>query len=165
MLGLEGIADELAQSAAPDYREYGVVFVSFSMPDVALRQLALQADAYGFTTVFQGLVNNTFKDTLTKLADVFEGDLEDMRGFSINPTAFTRFDIKAVPAFVFLDKPLEPCTTQGCSDDSAPAHDVVYGNIPFRDAADIVVNENGVGAFAAQTLIEQFEHRLAGSGQ
>ena len=153
MLNLEELHAELNQSKAPDYREYGVVMVSFSMPEQSLREIALQANQFGFTAVFRGLVNNNFQDTLAKLTEVFGDDLEQMKGFSINPTAFARFDVKAVPAYVFLGSELEPCTSKGCADDPIPEHDIVYGNILFQDAAEIVVKGAGIGAFAASELL------------
>ena len=138
--------------------ELGVVLVSFSMPDQSLREVAMQADQYGFTAVFAGLAGNNFKTMMARLTDVFGDDLESMKGFSINPTIFKRFNVHEVPAYIFLDEPLEPCSSKGCEDDVLPQHDIVYGNITFRAAAEIVQRNGGVGSETATTLLARFAH-------
>lgn len=164
VLPLDGALDpEPGETGEPsELSEYGVVLVSFSMPDASLRQLSEQARTYGFSTVFRGLVNNSFADTLAKLQEVFDGDTENMPGVSIDPTAFVRFDVEAVPAFIFLKGPMDPCESQGCISDPAPEHDIVYGNVSFQYAAELVVRANGLGAGAAQTLLDQ---RVSENGQ
>ena len=138
--------------------ELGVVLVSFSMPEQSLREVAMQADQYGFTAVFAGLASNNFKTMMARLTQVFGDDLESMKGFSINPTIFKRFNVHEVPAYIFLDEPLEPCSSKGCEDDVLPQHDIVYGNITFRAAAEIVQRNGGVGSETATTLLARFAH-------
>lgn len=159
VLPLDGVEGAVpGDSAGPaELSEYGVVLVSMSMPEESLRQLSRQARTYGFSTVMRGLVNNSFADTISRLTEVFGDDTENMPGISIDPTVFVRFDVETVPAFIFLAEPLEPCETQGCAGDTAPEHDILYGNVSFEYAAEWVANANGPGSNAAQTLITQKE--------
>ena len=154
--GVEGI-DPAADAERQELSEYSVVLVSLSMPEESLRQISEQAREYGFSTVMRGLVNNSFADTLSSLTEVFEGDTENMPGISIDPTVFTRFDVEAVPAFIFLAEPLEPCETQGCTGDPAPEHDILYGNVSFEYAAEWVANADGPGSDAAQIILNKSE--------
>lgn len=156
---LDRDAEEAERRALEEGRrptDLGVVLVSFSMPEQSLREVAMQADKYGFTAVFAGLADNNFKTMMARLSDVFGDDLEGMKGFSINPTVFKRFNVQEVPAYIFLDQPLEPCNSRGCEDDVLPQHDIVYGNISFRAAAEIVARNGGVGSETASTLLARF---------
>lgn len=73
------------------------VFVSFSMPLHAIKELALQAEKHQARLIVRGLVDNSFKKTVQKLA-AFQSGLE------INPTLFKEFNVKNVPTFVLLEK-------------------------------------------------------------
>jgi type-F conjugative transfer system pilin assembly protein TrbC len=73
------------------------VFVSFSMPLHAIKELALQAEKHQAQLIVCGLVDNSFKKTVQKLA-AFQSGLE------INPTLFKEFKVKNVPTFVLLEK-------------------------------------------------------------
>ncbi len=73
------------------------VFVSFSMPLQAIKELALQAEKHQARLIVRGLVDNSFKKTIEKLSD-FQSGLE------INPTLFKEFKVKNVPTFVLLEK-------------------------------------------------------------
>lgn len=73
------------------------VFVSFSMPLHAIKELALQAEKHQARLIVRGLVDNSFKKTVQKISE-FKSGLE------INPTLFKEFNVKNVPTFVLLEK-------------------------------------------------------------
>lgn len=126
------------------------LFASFSIPDPSLRAMMNEANALGVPVLFNGFVNNSVHETRERLLDVFGSD-ENIIGFSIDPTMFVRFDIKAVPAVVMTAEPVAPCYTAGCAGDGAPPHDIVRGNIPLIAALDISARGGGDGS---QTAIE-----------
>ena len=137
---------------APRYATNQVfVFASFSMPDASLRALMIEADRLDVPVLFRGFVGNDVFATRERLIDLFGSD-ENIIGFSIDPTMFTRFAINAVPAVVITREPVEPCQTSGCSADVAPPHDIVRGNIPLVAALDIAVRGGGEGVEVARLM-------------
>lgn len=69
------------------------IFVSFSMPDSALKSYFLESNKIGAVLVMRGLKNNSFLDTKAKT---------DQLGISINidPELFTKYQITSVPVIV-----------------------------------------------------------------
>ncbi len=76
-----------------------LVFVSFSMPEASLKPLAQQVRQSGGKLVFRGLVNGSFKQMSEKLKGLGEE-------VWIDPTLFERYQITAVPTFVYKGKRL-----------------------------------------------------------
>lgn len=70
------------------------IFVSLSMPNDSLKQLYQAATQHPAVLVLRGLLNNSFQETQHKLQDL---------GIAvhIDPRAFERYQIEAVPAFIF----------------------------------------------------------------
>jgi len=118
------------------------LLASFSMPEQVLRTMMVEANALDVPIIFKGFVDNSVYKTQSALERVFGEDLEIV-GFNIDPTIYTRFDIKAVPQVIVLKEELEPCETPGCLSDPAPLHDRVGGNIPLRAALEIIALGDG----------------------
>lgn len=74
-----------------------LVFVSFSMPFLSLKNLAAEAEKYNAKLIIRGLIENSFKKTAEKLKD-FESGLE------INPKLFKEYHIDKAPTFVLLNE-------------------------------------------------------------
>lgn len=74
-----------------------LVFVSFSMPYLALKNLAAEAEKYNAKLIIRGLIENSFKKTAEKLQD-FESGLE------INPDLFKEYHIDKAPTFVLINE-------------------------------------------------------------
>jgi len=129
------------------------LLLSFSMPKISLQQAMQEAEKYGVPVVFRGFVNNSVYDTRAAILDVW-GSAEAAKGFGIDPTLFTRFDITAVPVVIAASEMLEICETQGCSGDPVPPHDKVSGNIPLETALAMIAHGDGVGSVEAKRLVE-----------
>ena len=74
-----------------------LVFVSFSMPEASLKQLAEESKKIPITFIMRGLVNNSFIETsqrLNKLNLVVD----------INPELFDHYHIDCVPVFISLSR-------------------------------------------------------------
>ncbi|MEM8981372.1 MAG: type-F conjugative transfer system pilin assembly protein TrbC [Pseudomonadota bacterium] len=121
------------------------VLASFSMPDEALRALMVEAKRYGVPVVMRGFVQNSVYATRDRLLEVFGSD-EDIEGFSIDPTLFSRFDVVAVPTFIALAGEMEACETQGCEGDRAPPHDKLAGNVTLEHALQWIARAPGAEA-------------------
>lgn len=139
-----GITPEFmdAQNAKGERYPEGVfVFASFSMPDAALKQLLQQGSDLGIPVVFNGFVNNSVTDTEARVRKVYGDDPETSdvtHGFTIDPTLFKRFQIKAVPTLVATTQTLDTCITAACDNDPVPDHDRVAGNIPLATLMQII---------------------------
>lgn len=97
------------------------LFVSFSMPDLLLRQSFEAAERLGVTVVLNGFFHNSMAETakkLTRLTHQYPG-----LGIQIDPTAFEDFKIHSVPAVLV-----------SCGQD----FDVVFGNLNLDDALSLI---------------------------
>ncbi len=156
LLGLEPGSAGLPASA----RKTGsnvIVFVSFSMPDAALRQLSLDATKAGATLVMQGFVNNSATDTAVAINRVFGAETEV--GFAVDPTAFNRFGVAAVPTVISLQEPLTACKTRHCADDPIPPHDRIAGNATLAYMLEALRDRGEVATMVADEAL--FKLRLA----
>lgn len=75
-----------------------LVFVSFSMPNIALQELLKQADKYNAKLVLRGLHKNSFKETMQKILEIDKNGVQ----FDINPELFKAYKVKQVPTFVLV---------------------------------------------------------------
>ena len=113
-----------------------IVFVSFSMPELSLKQIIHDAARYQVPVVIRGLYQNSFRKTVEKM---FEFVKENKKGgIAINPKWFKEYEIKAVPAVVVAKE--------------HGARDVVYGNIPLKKAL-LLIADRGELSDVAQTIL------------
>ncbi len=115
-----------AQAAISSDLVVPLVFVSFSMPEAALKQLLGDAGKVGGQLVLNGLVDDDLKATSRRLLTVQGIDPEadelpddvgkaDVAGMGIDPTLFERLAIQHVPTFVLPLEPVQACAEgQGC---------------------------------------------------
>lgn len=113
-----------------------IIFVSFSMPSLSLKQAIQDAERYQIPVVMRGLYKNSFRQTLEKLFDLIKED--NKGGISINPAWFKKYNINTVPALVV--------------NNNAQDFNVVYGNIPLKTALTIIVNKGSAAAIAKDIL-------------
>ena len=96
------------------------VFVSFSMPEITLKRLLIQARQIEASLILRGLIDDDMGKTKTRIAQLLEADENGYTriqgGFAIDPTLFERFDIQQVPTFVLTDTPAPRCTDAGCEE-------------------------------------------------
>lgn len=112
-------------------------FVSFSMPDEVLAPLIEQATAYGIPAHLRGMVNGDMRQTANAVLRLVKD--RQQGGVAINPMAFTRYGITAVPALVVT-----------CSEGS----DRIAGNLAL-DAALTKIAEAGACQESARRLLAQ----------
>lgn len=136
--------------AAPD----AVLFVSFSMPDPLLFQLANEAARLDIPVVLNGLVDGDFKKTIEKFASLNKKAKKqhlNFQGVSIDPVWFEQFKISAVPALVVSPRPASCEAQTVCANRS---FDVVYGNASLKNSLELIA-EKGEHAVIVQNLLEQ----------
>ena len=88
-----------------------LVFVSFSMPKASLDRLARDCKRTGAAMVFRGFVKNNVMDTVK----AFKPLAKLGAGALIDPPAFERYKVKAVPEFM-LAQAKPGCQGDGCYD-------------------------------------------------
>ena len=97
-----------AESRASDL----MIFASFTMPEASLKRLVHQANLAGGTLVFRGFRNNSIRET----AKAIHALREQGGNVQINPQAFTKYRVNAVPAFVLTQATTaEALDEQGCA--------------------------------------------------
>ena len=134
-----------------------VVFVSFSMPSLSLKQIIRDASQYEIPVVIRGLYKNSFRETMERVFDLVKED--NKGGVSINPLWFRKYRINAVPAVVVnysdIQNNMENKVGEkkkeknGNKEVSKKANkkddfDVVYGNIPLIKALKIVAERGDI---------------------
>lgn len=97
-----------------------MVFVSFSLSNAILKQLAVQVRKIGGQLVFRGLVDNSFRTTAQTFKEL---EIEAL----IDPTLFESFKIQRVPAFVVCDAHL-------LDQHASVPHDILFGNVTLEYA-------------------------------
>lgn len=112
-------------------------FVSFSMPDEVLAPLVAQASTYGIAAHLRGMVNGDMRQTANAVLRLVKD--RQQGGLAIDPTAFRRYGITAVPALVLT-----------CKEGS----DRIAGNLSL-DAALTKIAEAGTCQENAKRLLAQ----------
>ncbi len=106
-----------------------VVFVSLSMPKLALQQLFQEAQKHNVRLVLQGLHHNSFKETSEKIQTLnISADIE--------PVLFETFKITRVPTFVRYRRQQGQPLVKG--------HDQLSGNVPLSYALERFDKEGDV---------------------
>ncbi len=86
-----------------------LVFVSFSMPNIAINELNDQAEKYGAKLILRGLHEKFFQKTAKKILEINKDGLK----LDINPELFKKYEIKKVPTFIFIKKGKEVSRLSG----------------------------------------------------
>lgn len=114
-----------------------LVFVSFSIPAVALKSLIQQSTRYHATLIIQGLVENSLPKTIAKINELIKAT-NNKGGFQIDPNLFNEYKINRVPAIVIGD---------------AENFDVVYGMGNIKEALEFFRDKKGAQANKAARLL------------
>lgn len=112
-------------------------FLSFSLPDEALGRLIDQASRYQIPATIRGLIDNNMQKTTAKMFDLVKEN--NRGGLSIDPEAFGRYGITAVPALVVR---------------CGKTFDVVYGDISLKGLLK-KVSENGTCRKTAKQYLKK----------
>ncbi len=105
------------------------LFVSFSMPELMLKQLAHESVALQVPLILNGLHLGSMRKTLEKIFKLAQKE----KGVSvqIDPTAFSKYGITRVPALVV---------------DDGINFDVVRGNIAISEMLEIIKEDGETNA-------------------
>jgi len=92
-----------------DTRNGIIVFISFSMPDIVIKELCEKADKYGATVVLRGLHEDSFLKTKDKILEICPNGLSLL----IHPDLFKQYSISRVPTFVKVKEDQEIARLSG----------------------------------------------------
>ncbi|WP_265494757.1 type-F conjugative transfer system pilin assembly protein TrbC [Providencia heimbachae] len=113
-----------AQQSQIEHASPFAYFVSFSIPQTALKQMIPEATELGIPTLINGLIDNDFRKTANAVFELTKESGDG--GVQIDPKTFAQFGITQVPALVVRCE-------QG--------FDVIYGNIHLLSAVEKMANE------------------------
>ena len=120
------------------------------MPAASWRQWARDAARTGTPLVLRGVGRGGLRATVKAVGDRLGGH---DAGVAIDPRLFRLFGVTRVPAVVVAPGGVPPCRSRGCSDDPAPPHDRVAGNIGLAAALEAVAAEGAVGRETARRYL------------
>ncbi len=123
------------------------IFVSFSMGEKALLNLANEAKPYGATLVLRGFVDGSYAKTVQALQNII---VKTGQGFIIDPELFSLFNVTAVPTYV-LAKPFQ---LQAQTRTQSPLHDRLQGHVSMPYALETFA-QSGDLRDEAQALLDK----------
>ena len=135
-----------------------LIFTRLSVPATSWRQWAGDAARSGAPLVLRGVAPEGLPKTARAIRTRLGG--HDV-GIAIDPRLFRLFDIARVPAVVVVPGGVPPCRSRGCSDDPAPPHDRIAGNIGLVSALEAVAAEGEAGRAVAKAHLT----RMRGDGR
>jgi type-F conjugative transfer system pilin assembly protein TrbC len=121
------------------------LFVSFSLGEKALLNLAQEAKAYGATLILKGFIEGSYAKTVKALQAIIT---KTGQGVSVDPELFTLFNVKAVPTYV-LSKPFQLNTLER---NQTPIHDRIQGHISLQYALEKFAKEGDLQEEASSLL-------------
>lgn len=129
-----------------------MVFVSLSMPEKSLTDLAKETAKAGGVFILRGMVNGKMPDTLKALMPLSQTGIR----VAMDPTLYQTYGVVAAPTFVLATRETAPCETQSC-DRPVPSHDKVSGNVPLKVALEHIDQANGSAASVAREYLKRME--------
>lgn len=138
---------ETSQHVQDKFRGEVLIFVSFSMGEKALLNIAEEAKRYGATLVLRGFYKNSYKKTVHALQKIIS---KTGQGFSIDPELYTLFEIQAVPTFILT----KPFGMNGSERTFTPLHDKLQGHVSLRYALETFTKGGDLKGIA-QALFER----------
>ncbi|EFV3135078.1 type-F conjugative transfer system pilin assembly protein TrbC, partial [Salmonella enterica subsp. enterica serovar Typhimurium] len=112
-----------------------VYFISFSIPEEGLKRMLGETRRYGIPATLRGMRDNDLKATADAVLSLVKDGATD--GVQIDPTLFTKYDIRSVPTLVVYCR-------QG--------YDVIRGNLRVKQALEKVVTAGDCRQVAAGLL-------------
>ena len=129
-----------------------LLFTSLSVPAASWRQWARDAARIGAPLVMRGVSERGLRATVKRIGDRLGGH---EAGVAIDPRLFRLFGVTRVPAVVVVPGGVPACRSRGCTDDPAPPHDRIAGNVGLIAALEAVAEEGGPGRDAARRHLER----------
>ncbi|MGU9961899.1 MAG: type-F conjugative transfer system pilin assembly protein TrbC [Candidatus Puniceispirillales bacterium WSBS_2018_MAG_OTU23] len=135
-----------------------IVFLTLGMPDQSIKDWLYETQAAGGVVVIRGFYGGKLSTTLARLQEIGGLDQDLLGGVQIDPTAFRRLNITAVPMVVVVKDPLPACQNAGCVGDAIPASDRIGGNITLEYALDRLAREGDIAAEIADQHLGQLRN-------
>lgn len=131
-----------------------LVFVSFAMPPASLRALAAQAEQAGAVLLWRGLKDGSLRATVAAVQDVIGAHRVAAQ---IDPTAFDRYGVTAVPTFVLAEGSAASASAARAPDCAAPvcapAFVAVTGDVSLAYALRFMMRQAPAAAPRAHALL------------
>ena len=131
------ISPEIVPKIAPEIVEIKpfFIFISFSLPKVSLHRILRESERTGAVLVLRGPVENSLPRTAVRIRELLEevGPVALPAGgpaWMIDPIAYRRFSIEAVPVFLLCLESLQPCRTRQCP---VPRHVRLSGDLALDE--------------------------------
>lgn len=133
-IDIEALAKQYEQKAQARKMDDLMVFASFTMPAASLKRIVSQASRVGASVVFRGFKNNSLKDTALAIQKLGEQGGNVL----VNPNAFIKYKVKAVPTMVLAKAAsIDEVDNEGCA---LPDNFVsVSGDVSLDYALDEIV--------------------------
>jgi type-F conjugative transfer system pilin assembly protein TrbC len=145
------------------------LFVSFSLGEKALLNLAHEAKIYGATLVLRGFKDGSYIKTVKALQEIIQKTMSsgdrpgEGQGFIIDPELFSLFSVTTVPTYV-LSRPLQQTLESQTLEPQAlesqvfertqtPIHDRLQGHVSLQYALEMFAKEGDLKE-EAQFLLE-----------
>ncbi|MCY4641001.1 MAG: type-F conjugative transfer system pilin assembly protein TrbC [Chloroflexi bacterium] len=122
-----------------------IVFMSLSAPPESWRQWSREAARIGAPLVLRGFGPGGLQATVKRIGPYLDRE----GGAAVDPRLFRLFDITVIPAVAVVPGGVPPCESRGCSQDPAPPHDRIAGNIGLGAALEAIAAEGEPGRGAA----------------
>lgn len=140
-------AQNTAVNSVPETESNLYIFVSFSLGEKALLNLAHDAKQFGATLVLRGFKGGSYAKTVQSLNKIV---LKTGQGVIVDPELYSLFDITAVPTFI-LSKPF---TLAPLERTQTPTHDKLQGHVSARYALEMFSKEGDLKD-EAQALLKR----------
>lgn len=150
--GYEAQARSRGTSAPPS--PHILIMVSFSMPPTSLVRLADQARRGGGVLVLNGLKDGSLTATARAVHHVFGKQGAPLQ---IDPRAFSRYAVSAVPTFVLLgpDSKPQPCSGDACA---ASGFAKASGDVTLDYALEQIASAHPTWQPAAQVILRRLRN-------
>lgn len=136
------------QEALPESPKANLyIFVSFSLGEKALLNLAYEAKQFEATFVLRGFKDGSYRKTAQALQNIIT---KTGQGVLIDPELFSLFNITAVPSFI-LAKPFQLFSPERAQ---TPIHDRLQGHVSVHYALEVFAKSGDLKG-EAQKLLHQ----------
>lgn len=135
------------QSDHTNQRGELTLFVSLSLGEKALLNLAQEAKRWNATLVLRGFIDGSYAKTAKTLQNII---LKTGQGFIIDSELFSLFNVEAVPTYI-LSKPFQ---LNALERTSTPLHDRIQGHVSIQYALETFAKSGDLRE-EAQSLLKQ----------
>ena len=118
-----------------------MLFVSFSLPEVSLKQYIAQAAYLNIPLYIRGLYQNSLLATQQKMLRLLGEDIQG--GIAIDPTKFSQFNIERVPTLVIAQ--------------DEQRFDAVSGHVSLQALTEAIFDQGAHSQTMAEALLNRIQ--------